>query len=469
MVQKTWSVLIGVLYPCTTTQVNGGTPVTFTYDSVNELTNDGTQAYTYDLAGNRTMAGYTLGPDNELSDAGAWAYTYDANGNLLSAVESPVYNIATYSYNGQNQLTSVVDSSATATLSAVTYAYDVMGNRLEEDDWTSTGGASTTKFAYDGANVFADLCSSNTLQTRRLYATGVDQLFARISSGGTAAWYLSDYEGSVVGMVNAAGTPQATISYDGFGNVLSNSNSSFTDRYLYTGEQFSNITGLQYNGARYYNPSVGRWTQQDPIGMAGGDTNLYRYAGNDSTNEIDPTGLIGQQPGGGPGGLSDSTGQSDIISTVYYMGGGGSSASGGNGGPGDQWKPIGTVYDVGGGGSNGSGGNGGPADQWDPIPSVYHVGGGGISGGSGGGGGNNGNKYYSYTGYTYSGNGGSSGQSGASNSGSGGGARAEAAATTGIPGSLTLGISYRAAADNRARPIPPPAEEGVLYRICLLG
>ena len=175
----------------TTTQVNGGTPVTYTYDSVNELTNDGTQAYTYDLAGNRTMAGYTLGPDNELSDAGAWAYTYDANGNLLSAVESPSNNIATYSYNGQNQLTSVIDSSPTATLSAVTYTYDVMGNRIEEDDWTSTGGASTTKFAYDGADVFADLSSSNTLQTRRLYATGVDQLFARVSSGGTAAWYLT--------------------------------------------------------------------------------------------------------------------------------------------------------------------------------------------------------------------------------------------------------------------------------------
>src|SRR6202042_606471 len=82
-------------------------------------------------------------------------------------------------------------------------------------------------------------------------------VFARISSGGTAAWYLTDYEGSVVGMTDATGTPQATISYDGFGNVLANSNSSFTDRYLYTGEQFNSTTGLQFNQGRYYDPTLG--------------------------------------------------------------------------------------------------------------------------------------------------------------------------------------------------------------------
>jgi hypothetical protein len=92
--------------------------------------------------------------------------------------------------------------------------------------------------------------------TRRLYLNGVDQLFAQISSGGTAAWYLTDRLGSVRGITDATGTPQATITYDGFGNVLSDTHSSFTDRYLHTGREFDSITGLQYNRARYM---IRRW------------------------------------------------------------------------------------------------------------------------------------------------------------------------------------------------------------------
>lgn len=40
-----------------------------------------------------------------------------------------------------------------------------------------------------------------------------------------------------------------------------------------------------------YDPSVGRWITEDPIGFAAGDADLYRYVGNDPTNAVDPTGL----------------------------------------------------------------------------------------------------------------------------------------------------------------------------------
>jgi hypothetical protein len=42
-----------------------------------------------------------------------------------------------------------------------------------------------------------------------------------------------------------------------------------------------------------YDPRVGRWLSQDPIGFAGGDANLYRYVGNNPTDAIDTTGLVG--------------------------------------------------------------------------------------------------------------------------------------------------------------------------------
>ena len=42
---------------------------------------------------------------------------------------------------------------------------------------------------------------------------------------------------------------------------------------------------------RHYDPQIGRWTTKDPIGFAGGDTNLYGYVANDPVNWTDPSGL----------------------------------------------------------------------------------------------------------------------------------------------------------------------------------
>jgi hypothetical protein len=40
-----------------------------------------------------------------------------------------------------------------------------------------------------------------------------------------------------------------------------------------------------------YDPRIGRWISEDPIGFAGGTSNLTEYVGNEPTNEVDPDGL----------------------------------------------------------------------------------------------------------------------------------------------------------------------------------
>jgi uncharacterized protein RhaS with RHS repeats len=40
-----------------------------------------------------------------------------------------------------------------------------------------------------------------------------------------------------------------------------------------------------------YDPKVGRWLSEDPLGFKAGDENLYRYVGNGPTNDVDPMGL----------------------------------------------------------------------------------------------------------------------------------------------------------------------------------
>ena len=47
----------------------------------------------------------------------------------------------------------------------------------------------------------------------------------------------------------------------------------------YLGKYLDRETGLHYNTFRYYDPDIGRFINQDPIGLAGGH-NLYRYAAN---------------------------------------------------------------------------------------------------------------------------------------------------------------------------------------------
>ena len=199
-------------------------------------------------------------------------------------------------------------------LSLATYVYDVFGNRIEEDVWTQSSGTTTvSRFAYDGHEKSGP---TSTVPTRSKPAISAAikwiSLFARISAAGTAAWYLTDLEGSVTNLTDNSGNVQDTISYDAFGNVTSESNPSFGDRFKYTGRELDSETGFQYNRARYYDAAIGRWTSQDPLGFAAGDANLYRYVGNSPTNATDPLGLqryVDPQGSGGSGADGGAGGQ----------------------------------------------------------------------------------------------------------------------------------------------------------------
>jgi RHS repeat-associated protein len=83
------------------------------------------------------------------------------------------------------------------------------------------------------------------------------------------------------------------VTYDAFGNIVANSemHPENGDRYKYAGYQLEATTGLYFVQARWYDPSTGRWTSEDPIGLGGGDGNFNRYVGNGPTNGTDPTGL----------------------------------------------------------------------------------------------------------------------------------------------------------------------------------
>src|SRR5262249_22978330 len=175
----------------------------------------------------------------------------------------------------------------------VTYTYDIFNNRVQESEYVNASGTTVTRHAYDGPNVWADLNTGSTVLTRYVYGDGVDQILARDVVSGQpnagVAFYLTDRLASVRDIMNSSQGIQDNLNYDGFGNT-SDSNTAVGDRYKYTAREYDANTGLQYNRGRYYDPTTGRWTSEDPTGFSAGDANLYRYAGNSSTNATDPTG-----------------------------------------------------------------------------------------------------------------------------------------------------------------------------------
>ena len=72
------------------------------------------------------------------------------------------------------------------------------------------------------------------------------------------------------------------------------SNTSVED--LYRKSFYNPEVDLYLMGERFYDPENGRFLSEDPIGLASGDPNPYRYAKNNPTNYVDPTGLYFERP-----------------------------------------------------------------------------------------------------------------------------------------------------------------------------
>ncbi len=92
----------------------------------------------------------------------------------------------------------------------------------------------------------------------------------------------------MIALASSQASITTSYTYDPFGRATSTGAPS-ANRYQYTGRE-NDSTGLQYNRARYYNPSIGRFISQDPLGQAGSGTNLYQYANDNPVNLTDPTG-----------------------------------------------------------------------------------------------------------------------------------------------------------------------------------
>ena len=103
-------------------------------------------------------------------------------------------------------------------------------------------------------------------------------------------YYSVDEQGSTDFIIDRSGKVKNEYWYDAFGNVLE-SKQEVHNRITYTGQQFDSITQQYYLRARFYNPVIGRFSQEDIY--RGDGLNLYAYCGNNPVVYWDPSGYSG--------------------------------------------------------------------------------------------------------------------------------------------------------------------------------
>jgi RHS repeat-associated protein len=252
------------------------------------------ESWSMDAQGNFTSASgtsETINKQNEVTAYGSATLTYDGNGNLTTD-----QNGMTLVYNAWNELVAYKNGGT----ALETMSYDGLGRRIIENPGTArdlyysnqwqvleerVGGAA--KVHYIWSPVYVD-----ALVLRDRDATGGGTLSERL-------WVQQDTNWNVTALVNGSGSVVERYAYDPYGNIAflsaawgTLSASAYAWIHGHQGGRFDATTGLYYIRHRDLSPVLGRWIELDPLRFRAGDTNMYRYVGNDPVAYSDPSGEL---------------------------------------------------------------------------------------------------------------------------------------------------------------------------------
>jgi RHS repeat-associated protein len=277
---------------------NGTLTWLYNYDTMSRLTdaslhNSSNDAiddfqYTYDTAGNRTEfkrpsqnidTTYNYNNAEELTaqvnGSQTTKYTYDLDGNLTGTNSGP-----SYSYNARNQTTAIGSNS---------YTYS-------GTDSTERVQVNSDQFVYSGLGLMSETdANGNPVVSYTRCSCGM--LLNEIIPSEGKYYYILDAQDSVVGMMDTKGNLVNAYVYDPFGNAYEQT-TGVANPWQYAGGYLDSLSAaggisLYKMGTRYYDPTLGRWTQQDPAGpqLTNPDSlNPYLYAQDNPANGTDPGG-----------------------------------------------------------------------------------------------------------------------------------------------------------------------------------
>ena len=270
-------------------QASSENTTSYGYNAINQLTGAGTTTYGYDGADNLhqgMMPGLgaltlTSDPANQLatgsvrngsSQVESMTFKYDPTGNRYQEVGTGAQAINnTYKYDQANRLTGYGASA--------TYLYNGDGLRM-----TKTVAGATTQQSWDVAEGLPLLLKDGTTS----YIAGLGGLpLEQITASGTTSYYHQDRLGSTRAITNVSGSVVATDTYDAYGYVTA-STGTLVNPFQYAGQYTDSESGLQYDRARYYDPTTGGFLTRDAF--ANQTRQPYSYAGDSPVNALDPSG-----------------------------------------------------------------------------------------------------------------------------------------------------------------------------------
>ena len=264
----------------------------FDYDKLGRITQAGNELFAFDPAHNiLSDHNSPTVPDNRLKTYNGSSYYYDCFGNLIHR-ELADGEVQNYFYDLHDQLVKAEIFKKDGTKETWAYTYDALGRRIGKgrlkNEEVSDGLEEETGFVWDGSHllqevqpdgrytyIYTDPDSYEPLAQVRNWTNEDGESKQEIH------YFHCDQIGIPREMTDSDGNLVWFGNYTGWGKLKSETNISGTAHqpFRLQNQYADRETGLHYNFFRYYEPDVGRFINQDPIRLWGGN-NFYQFAPN---------------------------------------------------------------------------------------------------------------------------------------------------------------------------------------------